>query len=405
MTRTITFLGKGNAMSRKSLMRSTNALPLCIMLSACGGGGGSEIASTPPPPPMPTPTPSPTPTPHGILELNYSWLDSPATRAGTYDLIGRLSLSPGSGAPITTRGLTPGELTLASSQAFTGGSFSYRLDAAAGILPGGLTSIRNNGPSGSWIFNDTPQVSHFYPNDPYEDYSQVLGQRLTVTSKAADGTETPFISYDYARGSSNSLLSFGTDEQLKGTLDYDVGYSYVAMGEWSWRVVDLNGNAVPGSDFGDLLFVNGDRTPASGIPVSGTATYDARSLALKSSSTTFGIPFALTADFGQRMMSTRIDQDYRFDPTFGVDDPIEGIHVAGSAPFSNSGGFDIPLTGTANYSDFNASVAPPSEAVTGTMNGGFFGPHAEQVGGVFSVNRSGGALLMQDAFVGQQHKP
>jgi hypothetical protein len=39
------------------------------------------------------------------------------------------------------------------------------------------------------------------------------------------------------------------------------------------------------------------------------------------------------------------------------------------------------------------------------MNGAFFGPHAEQVGGTFAVQRAGGTLLMQDAFVGQQHKP
>jgi hypothetical protein len=351
------------------------------------------------------PTPTPAPAPHGTLELSYSWLDSPATRPGTYDVLGRLALTPGTGNSTSYRTAAPGELTLTASQALAGGSFAYRMDAPTGILPGGLTSIKNNGAWGSWIFNDTPQTSHFYPNDPYEDYAQVLGQRLIVTSKASDGTVTPFLSYDYTRGSSNSLVPLGGDQQLRGSLDYDIGYSYVAMGEWTWRVVDLNGNTVPATDSGDLLFVNGDRTPASGIPTSGTATYDARSLALKSGSTTFGIPFTLIADFGQRTMSTRIDQDYRFDPTFGVDDPIEGIHVTGGAPFSNSGGFDLPLTGTANYSNFNASVTPPSEAVTGSLNGAFFGPHAENVGGTFGLSRSDGTVLLQDAFVGQQHHP
>jgi hypothetical protein len=36
------------------------------------------------------------------------------------------------------------------------------------------------------------------------------------------------------------------------------------------------------------------------------------------------------------------------------------------------------------------------------MNGAFFGPNAQQVGGVFSIIRPEGILLMQDAFVGQQ---
>jgi hypothetical protein len=49
---------------------------------------------------------------------------------------------------------------------------------------------------------------------------------------------------------------------------------------------------------------------------------------------------------------------------------------------------------------------PPSQAATGDMNGAFFGPHAEQIGGTFSLQRSGDQLpLYQDAFVGQQRKP
>ena len=78
---------------------------------------------------------------------------------------------------------------------------------------------------------------------------------------------TQLFSYDFTRGSTTTITSLGSGNSLRTTLDYDIGYSYVAMGEWSWRVVDLNGNAA--GDFGDLLFVNGDRTPQAGIPASG----------------------------------------------------------------------------------------------------------------------------------------
>jgi hypothetical protein len=274
------------------------------------------------------------------------------------------------------------------------------LNAPAGVLPGGLNSISDHSAEISWDISLPPAASNHYAN-PYGDWIQFLGQRLTAFSKAPDGSETQFLSNDFTRGLAISSQALSPDRSLKATLDYDIGYSYVAMGEWSWRVVDLNGTAA--GDFGDLLFVNGDRTPGSGIPVSGTATYDARTLALYSGSGVQGIPFALTADFGQRTMSTRIDQDYLY--TSNVDGPILGIHVGGTAPFSNSGTFDVPLTGTANYSSTNVPATPPSEPVTGMMNGAFFGPQAEQVGGVFSLNRTGGVLLMQDAFVGQQHKP
>ena len=39
------------------------------------------------------------------------------------------------------------------------------------------------------------------------------------------------------------------------------------------------------------------------------------------------------------------------------------------------------------------------------MDGAFFGPNAEQVGGTFALNRSGGTLLVQDAFVGLRPIP
>jgi hypothetical protein len=386
-----------------------SALPLCLLLSACGGGGGgSHVASLPPPPVTPPPTPTPPATPlttiggytlRGSLGVRTSWLESPATRNGNYDLIGRLTLTPQNGDPTSYRTTLPGEFTLALTNP-TGQAFNYTLNAPAGILPGGLTSVGPASAVSSWDINQN--VAYRYGN-PYEDWPQALGQRLTAFDKANDGSETQLFSYDFTQGSTSTQTSLGSGRSLHTGLYYDIGYSYVAMGEWSWRVVDLNGAAA--GDFGDLLFVNGDRTPASGIPVSGTATYNARSLALTSSNGTLGVPFSLTADFGQRTMSTRIDQDYQHNPGGPAADPILGIHVGGTAPFNTNGSFDIPLTGTANYAYDNLPTAPPAEPVSGMMNGAFFGPEAEQVGGVFALGRADGTLLMQDAFVGQRPHP
>jgi hypothetical protein len=375
-------------------VRLANGLvpPLCLLLSACGGGGSSGVASIPPPPITPTPTPTPT----GTVDVQTSWLDSPATRAGKYDLIGRLTLTLGNGGPTSFRALAPGEFSLTVAKA--GEGFSYALGAPAGILPAGSTSLGPTSIADSWTFN-VGGPNYRYDN-PYADYVQYFGQNLKEYELNSDGTKKLKENYDFTRASTSTLTSLSANTNLRTNLDYDVGYSYVAMGEWSWRVVDLNGTAA--GDFGDLLFVNGDRTPASGIPASGTATYDAHSLALLSSNGTPGIPFTLTADFGLRTMSTRIDQDYKYNVADVSGDPILGIHVGGSAPFSDSGTFDIPLAGTANYSSTNSPVTPPSEAVAGMMNGAFFGPNAQQVGGVFSIIRPEGILLMQDAFVGQQ---
>jgi len=290
-----------------------------------------------------------------------SWLNSPATRTGNYDLLGRLTLTPGNGGPTSYRLAAPGEFTLNSAHGPTSDFVSYEMNAPVGILPGGLTSVPLPTAGFTWTFN--PGGPNY--RDPQGgDYNQTFGQNLKEYEVYPDGTKTLRENYDFARQSLGYRLSLSPDRQLNTNFTYDVGYSYVAMGEWSWRVVDLNG--VAAGDFGDLLFVNGDRTPASGIPASGTATYDARTLALLSNNGTAGIPFTLTADFGQRLISTRIDQDYRYDPTRSIADaPILGIHVSGSASFSNDGLFGIPLTGTANYIYYNSATTPPAEAETG----------------------------------------
>jgi hypothetical protein len=104
-------------------------------------------------------------------------------------------------------------------------------------------------------------------------------------------------------------------------------------------------------------------------------------------------------------MSTHIDQGY-VAPNYGPSGyfAAPGIHVQGTAPFASNGLFDIPLTGTATW-DSEDNLVPnlPSQPVTGTMDGAFFGPHAEQVGGTFGLQRSDGSQLLQDAFVGERH--
>lgn len=366
-------------MSWKTDIRLTSviALPLCLMLSACGGDGSYGVASIPPPPvaPTPTPTPTPTSTPIPTPTLNLTPTPAPAANAypistaGTYDLIGRLMIDPGTGYPSdwTFRAVAPGEfkMTIASS---SNGSSTYSLAGPTSVLPPGLSSLSSSGPA-SWGINSNGYTRGSFPEGP------------------------PF--------------AVGT---AKGVgLYLDPGYSYVSMGYWGWPVI-LTDNPTNATNFGQLLFVNGDRTPASGIPASGTATYDAHTLAMTSIGGSLGIPFTLTADFGQRTIATQINQEFRNIGGPGPDpmdfSPIQGIHVAGSAPFSTTGLFDIPLTGTVNFAYEYVSATPPAEAAVGSLNGAFFGPHAEQVGGTFSIQRTTDQLpLFQDAFVGQQRRP
>jgi hypothetical protein len=349
---------------RDRRLRIGTALAMLSLLSACGGGGNS-VSSIPPPPPAPgNPPPA-----HGTFDVEQTPLPSPATRRGDYDMVGRLQITQANGSS-SSRLVGGGDLTMSSSRYFDDDPFQYVLNDHAGILPAGAQSISVNQPFLSWTFAVSPTESRSYENEPRGEYCcQYLGSSLTAFSENGDGTKTKVLSYDLIRGSASAQESLGGDKKLLVSLLYDIGYSYVAMGEWSWQVVDLNGSQA--GDSGALLFADGDRTPASGIPLSGTATYDAHTLS--------DLMFSLTADFGQRSISTELSQASVFD-------------VSGNAPFNNDGSFNIPLSGTAG-----------PQAASGDMNGAFFGPHAEQVGGTLALDRADGSLLLQDAFVGQQH--
>jgi hypothetical protein len=370
------------ALHQRALSTITVLQPLCLMLSACGGGGGgmSEVASIPPPPQAPTPAVT--------LDVKTSWLDSIGTQAGTYDLLGRLTQTASNG-DLTSRVLAPGEATMTIAR--LNDIFNYTL-SDPGILPAQGNSFPS--PEISWSANNDPVYPQLFEDDQNGKFHQYLGQRLTAYRVHNDGSEEEYMSYDFRRGSSDNGVSAFT---------YDIGYSYVSMGEWSSAGVEPGAQAHPAVD---LLFVNGDRTAQSGFPVSGTATYDAHTLKLLSAYYgTPGLPFTLTADFGQRTISTQIDQNFSHMTAMGDEANIPGIHVGGSAPFSNDGTFNISLSGTVNYNATNTPMTPPAEDVTGTMNGALFGPHAEEVGGTFSLDRAGANPPIQDAFVGQQHHP
>ena len=364
-------VSKRRALEHRLCLASALALPLCLLLSACGGDGTSSVENIPPPPVTPTPTSTPTATPKPAATPTPAPASDayPVSRAGTYGLIGRLTVDPGTGYPAdwTVRTIAPGDFTMTVASA-SDGERSFSLNAPPGVLPGGRTSIEA-GPATGWSIN----------------------------------------SNGYTRGGFREAPPFGAGTNLGVNLFVDPGYSYVSMGEWEWPVI-LTGNPTNATNFGELLFVMGDRTPASGIPVSGSAKYDAHSLAMQSSSGAQGIPFTLTADFGLRTIATRIDQDFKNTGAPGGVDldpmdfpPIQGIHVGGSAPFTNEGLFNIPLAGTVNFAYEYVASPPASEAAVGQMNGALFGPHAEQVGGTFSIQRTTDQLpLYQDAFVGQQ---
>src|SRR5438445_6085449 len=137
------------------------------------------------PTPAPIPTPTPTLTPTFIVE--QSVLDSPATRKGSYDVIGRLSLTRVNGSS-SSRLVEPHEFTMNSTKYFDDDPFQYTLSGPAGTFPAGVTSISVGQAYQSWDFNLPPAMSRSFSNEPLGSWCcQYLGDHLTVSSKAVDG--------------------------------------------------------------------------------------------------------------------------------------------------------------------------------------------------------------------------
>jgi hypothetical protein len=188
------------ALDRRILLISVMLLPPCLTVSACGGGGSSFVASVPPPPALPV-TPTPTPTPRATIQVQTSWLDSPATRVGGYDAIGIVNQAVNGSS--SSRSMAPGEFRINTAQA--GEGIAYTLSAPSAFLPTGLSTMVLPVPQQSWDFN--VGGPNFRYDNPYGDYIQFFGQNLKEYEVLPDGTKTLRQNYDYNLASFASLRS------------------------------------------------------------------------------------------------------------------------------------------------------------------------------------------------------
>jgi hypothetical protein len=183
---------------------------------------------------------------------------------------------------------------------------------------------------------------------------------------------------DYSPVASRDI---GGGRTFNSQLDYSTGLSYVSLGQWNWWISDnATGNT---EEYTSLYFVHGDRTPAGAVPASGTATYSGQSLGAL-------IDVSLAADFGQRSIAAQLNRDAQtFGDQIGGFTTVASVDLHGTGSITTAGSFAVPLTGTVD-----------TTPAAGALDGAFFGPNAEQVGGVFSVGNTAGQALVQDAFVG-----
>ena len=300
---------------------------IVLALSACGGGGGGGIASIPNPPQAATPAPTPSPTPAAATAA----ISAPA----------RATIA-GSAAPV-----------LASD-----GGPNFTSDPAAGTV---------------FPLLQTTMV--------YDDRSA----KADATVNAAGGTAT------VEAGELQIGIAAFEAADVKASSTGHPDLDWTRVGSWStgggfWDYDDTVGRTG--------VFVTGYATPASTMPATGSATYAGRAEgtvfvpATGSGSTHcrcvivgIGGLASFTANFGARTLAGTLTGMWAGgDPWF--DDPDGG-------PW-NSVNFNSTISGNGFSGTAFASTAPGglysmSGSATGTIEGKFFGPSAQEAGAVWTL--------------------
>lgn len=306
---------------------------ICLGLGACGGGGGggSGVTSTPPPPPAPPPPPPPPGTP-GIIT---------APAAGTV-AAGMSPVVASQGGPNFTSGTASGTVfpLLQTTLVIDSGGIDADPEANAA---GGTATVQGS----------------------------ELSVNLLHTHAGLAGTH-----------------GFAGDVQAWGdpNLDWTRAGYWSTGGVWDYHESPLTHRGV---------FVTGYETSAGAMPTTGTATYSGSAqgsvfypatdssgaIACNCGEVLIGGKASFTADFGARTLAGSLTEMWAGgDPWF--DDPDGGSwnDVAFSSTIAGNG-----FSGTASVTSAPGGLYSLGAGATGTVEGRFFGPAAQEAGAVWTL--------------------
>ena len=327
-----------------------STLAILAILSACGGGGGggTPLASIPPPP---TATPSPTPTP---IPPPPSGIPTPPP-------------------PPAHNLIAPAQTASPETPTATGGA-SFDSPAAGTIFPLMITAV---GPAFS---GDSATVN---AGALLQAGAGQLSLTLNNSELGVNGVRPNSYPYNqnfYAPDGRPVIALLGADDNL----------DYTRYGYWTVPTA-VN----PYYDRAGGAWMGGYATPPSQIPVTGSATYNGRLVGLASSYPTCGCDdfeeftgnVQMSADFGSRELSGSMT-NLRFTDSMSSFDliPLNDIGFGAAInPAQNMfTGTTWALTVPFNpHPTFSYAV---NAGATGSISGRFFGPSAQEAGGVWTLS-------------------
>jgi hypothetical protein len=166
------------------------------------------------------------------------------------------------------------------------------------------------------------------------------------------------------------------ESSFAGVDAYAVAWEYQSFGIWN------TGGATAGT-VGAMSF--GAPTPANAIPLTGTAVYSGVSTGvyIASSGFLYGIGADMTAnvDFGAQSVAFNTSGTFTVDNTGAI-----------------SGNTGLDISGTLSYlpgtNQFSGPVTTANTFLSGTATGRFYGPAAEEIGGVYALSGTGPEAIL-----------
>lgn len=378
------------------------ALLLILGLAACGGGGGGEIASAPPPVAL-APVTTPTAAPSGPTLVSTELTRTPlsgytALTEGTYPAIAvAYRRAEGSKIANTFGTETFADLAPSAVRLSVEPNRTYSIEFAVPGIPArqsfdlGHETLLNVG--GLGVVSDFGR--HVLNTYRYSDGST----RFVETDGLFGDGRIPVRETSPGVGEAYGLqLILETPDAVAGSL------RYVSYGSWNRIGFEVSGNTSSNfrsSPYDEVRFVTGRRTQPGELPVTGTANYTALVGGTQAVNQDLGgairiAAMKLVADFGARSMSAAIDVP--FEPDNDCCRATLGIAAAGRGPIDPTGDFRVALSGTTNLG------GPTTNPLSGTLQGAFFGPAADETGGVIQLLQ-GGVPVFLGSFAGGRSGP
>ncbi len=218
----------------------------------------------------------------------------------------------------------------------------------------------------------------------------ITGITLNAPNARLSGSTSSFSGTDLQPATVTSLNACAGGNCATSTRDLPLltigGFQYLAYGGWG----EESGSSGTVNGVVGFMVVGAPTAPAN-IPVTGTASYSGASAGIYLNSATnfagvFGATFNAAANFANRSLAVSTTNTIVNEGSGNV-----------SRPEHNYSG---TLTYAAGSNQFAGPITTATSGLSGTATGLFFGPAAQEIGGVF--NATGGTLTAKGFFVGKQ---